>query len=83
MIPIGAYAPRWFMKGSHVNPEEAVKIHNDIGSQFSVGMHWSTFQLSAEPLDEPRQKLLEVVESGALEQGEFITLPIGGQFSLN
>lgn len=83
LIPIGAYAPRWFMQASHVNPEEAVQIHNDIGSRFSIGMHWSTFQLSAEPLDEPRQKLVEAVASGALEQGEFITLPIGGQVEVD
>ena len=82
LIPIGAYAPRWFMQASHVNPEEAVQIHNDIGSRFSIGMHWSTFQLSAEPLDEPRQKLLEAIDSGNLAQGEFITLPIGGHVEI-
>ncbi|MCP5016029.1 MAG: MBL fold metallo-hydrolase [Ketobacter sp.] len=77
LIPIGAYAPRWFMKNNHVNPEEAIAIHNDIGATMSIGMHWSTFQLSAEPLDEPRQRLEALVESGALQQGRFVTLPIG------
>lgn len=82
MIPIGAYAPRWFMKASHVNPEESIQIHNDIGSRFSIGMHWSTFQLSAESLEEPKLRLNERVTAGALSRGQFITLPIGGYLSL-
>ena len=38
-IPIGAYSPRWFMKQKHINPEEAVKIHQDIDSRYSVAIH--------------------------------------------
>ncbi len=53
MIPIGAYAPRWFMKPYHVNPEEAIMLHRDIRSRYSVAMHWGTFILTDEPLDEP------------------------------
>lgn len=47
-IPIGSYEPRWYMKHQHVNPEEAVRIHEDIGSQFSVAIHWGTFAISNE-----------------------------------
>ena len=39
LIPIGAYAPRWFMKDMHCNPQEAVQIHLDVNSQKSIGMH--------------------------------------------
>ena len=77
LIPIGAYAPRWFMKASHVNPDEAVRIHNDIRSKFSIGMHWATFQLTAESLAEPRQRLKRLVAEEALARGDFITLAIG------
>ena len=45
LIPIGAYAPRWFMKDMHCNPEEAVQIHLDVKSQKSIGMHWGTFMI--------------------------------------
>ena len=56
LIPIGAYVPRWFMQDMHVNPEEAVQIHQDVQSRFSVGMHWRTFlNLTDEPLLEPSQ----------------------------
>ncbi|MDM8515714.1 MBL fold metallo-hydrolase [Desulfobacterales bacterium HSG16] len=56
-LPIGAYAPRWFMAYQHVNPEEAVQIHLDIKSKKSIAIHWGTFILSDEPLDEPIKKL--------------------------
>lgn len=56
-IPIGAYEPRWFMKIHHINPEEAVQIHKDVRSKKSVAIHWGTFILTDEPLDEPPKRL--------------------------
>lgn len=47
-IPIGAYEPRWFMKSQHINPEEAVQVHEDLRSNFSFGIHWGTFNLAKE-----------------------------------
>ncbi|WP_372883221.1 MBL fold metallo-hydrolase [Psychromonas sp.] len=75
MIPIGGYAPRWFMQDMHVNPEEALQIHHDIKATLSLGIHWGTFPLTAEPIDEPLKKLLEATAS--LKETAFITTPLG------
>ncbi|MCL1887060.1 MAG: MBL fold metallo-hydrolase [Betaproteobacteria bacterium] len=53
MLPIGAYAPRWFMKPQHINPDEAVDAIQALGAKHLVPMHWGTFKLSDEPLNEP------------------------------
>ena len=52
-IPIGAYEPREFMKEAHMNPAEAVKVFKDLGAEYAVGIHWGTFKLTLENMDEP------------------------------
>ena len=56
-IPIGAYKPRWFMKGSHIDPAEAVQVALDLQVAKSFGMHWGTFVLTDEKIKEPRTLL--------------------------
>ena len=53
LLPIGAYEPRWFMRAVHMNPAEAVQAHLDLESVESIGMHFGTFQLTTEGIDEP------------------------------
>ena len=53
LVPIGAYEPRWFMSAAHMNPDEAVRAHLDLGSPLSVAMHFGCFQLTDEAIDEP------------------------------
>ena len=77
LIPIGAYAPRWFMGPQHVNPEEAVRIHQDIGAKRSYGMHWGTFQLTAEPIMQPKERLALALAESKLNADEFLSLAIG------
>src|SRR5206468_13135331 len=59
LLPIGAYEPRWFMRAAHMNPEEAVQAHLDLGGPFSLAMHFGTFQLTDELIDEPERRLRE------------------------
>lgn len=82
LIPIGAYAPRAFMKTMHINPEEAVRVHQLVGAKRSVGMHWGTFPLTAEPAIEPKQKLAEASRAAGLDEREMITLALGETLSL-
>ena len=77
LLPIGAYEPRWFMANQHVNPAEAVKIHRNIGAKASLGVHWGTFELTDEALDEPPQSLKREAASAGLVDEEFFVLAVG------
>lgn len=59
LLPIGAYDPPWFMETQHLNPEQAVQAYLDLGARHFFAMHWGTFKLTDEPLDEPPRRLLE------------------------
>nr|ACO14801.1 N-acyl-phosphatidylethanolamine-hydrolyzing phospholipase D [Caligus clemensi] len=74
LIPIGAYNPRWFMQYVHINPEEAIKIHEDIGAKKSLGIHWGTFKLTYEPYLEPKSRLRELADEKGID---FFTVNIG------
>lgn len=77
LIPVGAYAPRDFMKAYHVNPHEAVKIHQLIGAAKSIGMHWGTFPLSAEKPTEPPRLLKKAVLQAHLQEEAFQVMTLG------
>jgi N-acyl-phosphatidylethanolamine-hydrolysing phospholipase D len=77
LIAVGAYEPRWFMKGQHVNPEEAVRIHQDLGAKRSVGVHWGTFSLTDEPLDQPPKDLAAARQAQGLRDEDFIVMAVG------
>jgi L-ascorbate metabolism protein UlaG (beta-lactamase superfamily) len=63
IVPIGAYAPRWFMQTQHVDPEEAMQIAQICGAEHVLGVHWGTFQLTDEPYDEPETRFLAAARS--------------------
>ena len=76
-IPIGAYTPRAMMKASHINPEEAVTTALDLAAQSAVGMHFGTFDLSDESLDEPPRRFLRAAEDQGLGEENAWVLKIG------
>jgi L-ascorbate metabolism protein UlaG (beta-lactamase superfamily) len=53
LLPIGAYAPAWFMEPNHMNPEQAIDALQVLRARAMVPMHWGAFQLTDEPLTEP------------------------------
>jgi N-acyl-phosphatidylethanolamine-hydrolysing phospholipase D len=56
-VPIGAYLPRVIMKMTHLTPEEALQLFVDVQGQRLVAIHWGTFDLTEEPIEEPPQRL--------------------------
>ena len=77
LIPIGAYEPRWFMSQQHVNPMESVRIHQDVKAKRSIGVHWGTFQLTDEPLDQPPRDLAMARQALGVKEADFGVLAIG------
>jgi L-ascorbate metabolism protein UlaG (beta-lactamase superfamily) len=57
LLPIGAYDPEWFMLPAHLNPEQALAAFEALGARSFLAMHWGTFKLTDEPLDEPPARL--------------------------
>jgi N-acyl-phosphatidylethanolamine-hydrolysing phospholipase D len=82
LIPIGAYEPRWFMTRQHVNPTESVRIHQDMGAKHSVGVHWGTFALTDEPLDQPPIDLAIATNALGVADNSFGVLAIGQSLQL-
>src|SRR6185369_12903205 len=57
-LPIGAYEPSAMMRPVHLDPEEAVQAGLDVGATTLLGVHYGTFDLTDEPLDEPPRRFL-------------------------
>jgi len=80
LIPIGAYAPRWFMAPQHVDPAEAVQIFQDIGAPRALGIHWGTFQLTDESREAPRHELIEALVRAGIAPERFVAAEPGAVF---
>ena len=83
LLPIGAYFPDSY-RSVHTSPEEALQGFLDVGAETMVPMHYNTFRLGREPMDEPLARLLTAAERAsvlekvdALAEGE--RLLVGGE----
>jgi N-acyl-phosphatidylethanolamine-hydrolysing phospholipase D len=81
LLPIGAYSPRWFMSSFHCTPEDAVEMHASVQSRRSVAMHWGTFPLTDEPIEEPPERLAAACEAKGVPRGEFVAIRAGSLVS--
>ncbi|WP_127347820.1 MBL fold metallo-hydrolase [Pseudidiomarina mangrovi] len=77
MIPIGAYLPRWFMQPQHIDPAEALQMHRDVRAQHSLAMHWGTYPLAAEGLQQTVHDLASARLNAELEPTAVRIIPIG------
>jgi L-ascorbate metabolism protein UlaG (beta-lactamase superfamily) len=77
LLPIGAYEPRWFMRGAHMNPAEAVAAHRALNARRSIAMHWGTFQLTDEAYDAPAEALSAARATASIPPEDFVLLRLG------
>jgi N-acyl-phosphatidylethanolamine-hydrolysing phospholipase D len=76
-LPIGAYVPAEIMKSVHVTPEESVQAFLDLNAQTMVAMHWGTFDLAEEPLDEPPVRMIAEIQRRHIAPARALILKIG------
>src|SRR5438045_9661945 len=65
LLPIGAYYPDSFRR-VHMGPDEAMRVFRDLGAQWLVPMHYGTFKLSFEHIEEPPRWLREIARQNGL-----------------
>ncbi|MDV5357019.1 MBL fold metallo-hydrolase [Enterobacter asburiae] len=82
-LPIGAYAPRWFMSINHMDPQSAVSLWRQLGSPLAFPIHWGVFELADESLDEPISELQSALREAGKENDNFTILKIGQYLSLS
>jgi L-ascorbate metabolism protein UlaG (beta-lactamase superfamily) len=71
LLPIGAYAPRWFMAAQHTDPDEAVRMMIDLEARQAIGIHWGGFQLTDEAREEPPALLRQSLAARGIEEARF------------
>lgn len=67
LLPIGAYHPPSF-RAVHTSPEDAMQGFVDMGAQVMIPMHFGTFKLSHEPVEEPVERLLADAERRGMSE---------------
>ena len=77
LMPIGAYEPRWFMRYVHMNPEEAVAAFRALNARMMVPIHWGTFKLTDEAMDEPPIRARAAWDSAGLPPNGYRQLAHG------
>ena len=77
ILPIGAYAPRWFMQAQHQDPDEALRGFRLSGAAYGIGHHWGTFQLTDEPREAPREALAAALAAQGIPPDRFRALAPG------
>jgi L-ascorbate metabolism protein UlaG (beta-lactamase superfamily) len=77
LLPIGAYAPRWFMSPVHMDPGEAIRAHEILSARTSIAIHHGTFQLADEGIDTPMKQLKAYARDSflVLKNGQFADIP--------
>ena len=76
-IPIGCYSPRWFMQDQHIDPEQAVQLFRELNCKQAIAVHWATFELSSEALDEPPVLFRQALQEQSVSEELFKLVKVG------
>ena len=79
---LGAYEPRWFMKKSHISPEDTLRAFQELRAKKLLVVHWGTFRLGDEPVHFPIAAIKKVMDQAGLS-GRLVDLRHGGTMYLD
>jgi L-ascorbate metabolism protein UlaG (beta-lactamase superfamily) len=79
VLPIGAWEPRWFMADQHMDPDGSVRAFQQLGAARFHAMHWNTFDLTDEPLDEGPDELQRAAERAGVPWDSRFIVPAHGE----
>ncbi|HEX4738382.1 MAG TPA: MBL fold metallo-hydrolase [Allosphingosinicella sp.] len=82
ILPIGAYLPREVMASNHMDPEESVAAFQRLGAKTALGVHWGTFQLTFEGIDDPPRRLAAALKGAHIPADRFVTTEVGQTFEV-
>jgi L-ascorbate metabolism protein UlaG (beta-lactamase superfamily) len=70
------------MQSNHMNPEEAVAAFELLRPAMALGIHWGTFQLTFEAIDDPPRRLAAALKAKSVAPDRFVTTEAGRTFSV-
>ncbi len=82
ILPIGAYLPREIMQSNHMEPEESVAAFRRLAPGTALGVHWGTFQLTFEAIDDPPRRLAAALKAARIPADRFVTTEVGKSFEV-
>lgn len=77
LLPIGCYSPEHVRTRDHMTPEQAVKAFMDLKASLMIPMHWGTYRISDEPLDEPPHRLVTEWQKRKLDSEKLKIMAVG------
>jgi L-ascorbate metabolism protein UlaG (beta-lactamase superfamily) len=82
ILPIGAYLPRAVMESNHMNPDESVAAFERLNPVMALGVHWGTFQLTFEAIDDPPKRLAAALKAAGIPANRFVATEVGRSFEV-
>lgn len=83
LLPIGAFAPRWFMQDVHMDPNEAALTHKDLKSNYSIASHFNTFPLASDHYNQSVNEMYIALNKNNISLEQFIIPEIGKAYNFN
>jgi L-ascorbate metabolism protein UlaG (beta-lactamase superfamily) len=82
LLPVGAYAPQWFMQYAHMTPAEAVQTYLDLGGGYAMGTQHEVFAMADEAYAAPRRELTEALLARGVDRQRFLLPEVGDWFTV-